>query len=78
VRQSLLITGAELARDGPYDRTTEQARAFGDLIQFLIGSYLEPRVAVAALSVSPFLVLFAVLFWAFLWASRARSSACPS
>ena len=38
-----------------------------NLIQFLIGSYLEPRIAGAAISVSPFLVLFAVFFWAFLW-----------
>jgi AI-2 transport protein TqsA len=38
-----------------------------NLIQFLIGSYLEPRIAGAALSVSPFLVVFAVFFWAFLW-----------
>jgi AI-2 transport protein TqsA len=38
-----------------------------NLVQFLIGSYLEPRIAGAALSVSPFLVLFAVFFWAFLW-----------
>ena len=37
-----------------------------NLIQFLTGSYLEPRIAGAALSVSPFLVLFAVFFWAFL------------
>lgn len=38
-----------------------------NLIQFLIGSYLEPRVAGATLSVSPFMVLFAVFFWMFLW-----------
>ena len=38
-----------------------------NLIQFLIGSYLEPRIAGAALSMSPFLVLFAVFFWMFLW-----------
>ena len=38
-----------------------------NLIQFLIGSYLEPRVAGAALSLSPFMVLFAVFFWMFLW-----------
>ena len=38
-----------------------------NVIQFLIGSYLEPRIAGAALSMSPFLVLFAVFFWAFLW-----------
>ena len=38
-----------------------------NLIQFLIGSYLEPRVAGAALSLSPFVVLFSVFFWLFLW-----------
>ncbi len=38
-----------------------------NLIQFLIGSYLEPRIAGSALSISPFLVLLAVFFWAFLW-----------
>jgi predicted PurR-regulated permease PerM len=38
-----------------------------NVIQFLIGSYLEPRVAGAALSMSPFVVLFSVFFWAFLW-----------
>ena len=38
-----------------------------NLIQFLIGSYLEPRIAGATLSMSPFLVLFAVFFWSFLW-----------
>jgi AI-2 transport protein TqsA len=38
-----------------------------NLIQFLIGSYLEPRIAGAALSISPFMVLFSVFFWLFLW-----------
>jgi len=38
-----------------------------NLIQFVIGSYLEPRIAGAALSISPFIVLFAVFFWSFLW-----------
>ena len=37
------------------------------LIQFFIGSYLEPRVAGAALSMSPFVVLFSVCYWSFLW-----------
>jgi AI-2 transport protein TqsA len=36
-------------------------------IQFFIGSYLEPRVAGKSLSLSPFMVLFAVFFWSFLW-----------
>ncbi|KAB1073964.1 AI-2E family transporter [Methylobacterium planeticum] len=38
-----------------------------NLIQFLVGSYLEPRIAGNALSMSPFIVLFAVFFWTFLW-----------
>ena len=38
-----------------------------NLIQFLVGSYLEPRIAGAALALSPFVVLFAVFFWSFLW-----------
>jgi len=38
-----------------------------NLIQFVVGRYLEPRNAGGALSLSPFLVLFAVFFWAFLW-----------
>jgi predicted PurR-regulated permease PerM len=38
-----------------------------NLIQFVIGSYLEPRIAGAALSMSPFMVLLAVFFWSFLW-----------
>jgi predicted PurR-regulated permease PerM len=38
-----------------------------NLIQFLLGSYLEPRIAGAALSISPFMVLFMVFFWTFLW-----------
>jgi AI-2 transport protein TqsA len=36
-------------------------------IQFVIGNYLEPLVAGAALAISPLVVVFAVLFWAFLW-----------
>jgi AI-2 transport protein TqsA len=38
-----------------------------NLIQFVIGSYLEPRVSGAALAISPFMVLFAVFFWTYLW-----------
>ena len=38
-----------------------------NLIQFLLGSYLEPRLAGTLLSVSPFMVLFAVFFWSLLW-----------
>ncbi|MGV1013552.1 MAG: AI-2E family transporter [Methyloceanibacter sp.] len=36
-------------------------------IQFILGNYVEPLVAGAALSISPFAVVFAVFFWGFLW-----------
>lgn len=38
-----------------------------NVIQFLIGSYMEPRIAGRAVSLSPFLVLLAVFLGAFLW-----------
>jgi AI-2 transport protein TqsA len=38
-----------------------------NIIQFMVGSYLEPLIAGATLSLSPFMVLFAVLFGSFLW-----------
>lgn len=37
------------------------------VIQFLSGSYIEPRVAGRALSLSPFMVLLSVFLWYFLW-----------
>jgi hypothetical protein len=37
------------------------------IIQFVVGSYIEPRVAGAVVSLSPFMVLFAVFFWTMLW-----------
>ena len=37
------------------------------VIQFVIGNYLEPLVAGAALAISPLAVIFAVFFWSFLW-----------
>jgi predicted PurR-regulated permease PerM len=36
-------------------------------IQFLIGNYIEPLAAGAALSISPLAVVFAVFFFGFLW-----------
>lgn len=38
-----------------------------NLIQFVIGSYIEPRVAGKKLAISPFIVLFSVFLWTFLW-----------
>ena len=36
-------------------------------LQFIIGSYLEPLIAGAALAISPFAMLCAFFFWDFLW-----------
>jgi predicted PurR-regulated permease PerM len=38
-----------------------------NVIQFVLGSYLEPRMTGRVLSVSPFAVLFAVFFGALIW-----------
>jgi predicted PurR-regulated permease PerM len=38
-----------------------------NVIQFVIGSYVEPRVSGAVLAISPVVVLFAVFFWASVW-----------
>ncbi len=38
-----------------------------NIIQFVIGSYVEPRVSGNVLSISPMVVLFAVFFWTYLW-----------
>jgi AI-2 transport protein TqsA len=38
-----------------------------NLIQFVIGSYIEPRVSGSVLAVSPLVVLFATFLWTYLW-----------
>jgi AI-2 transport protein TqsA len=38
-----------------------------NVIQFIIGSYLEPLLAGASLAISPFAIIFAVFFWSFMW-----------
>lgn len=38
-----------------------------NIIQFVVGSYVEPRVAGATVSISPLVVLFAIFLWTFLW-----------
>jgi len=38
-----------------------------NVIQFAIGSYIEPRVAGSVLAISPFLVLFSVFLWTYVW-----------
>ena len=38
-----------------------------NIAQFVIGSYIEPHVSGRALAISPFIVLFSVFLWTFLW-----------
>jgi AI-2 transport protein TqsA len=38
-----------------------------NIIQFVIGSYVEPRMSGNVLAISPTVVLFSVFFWTFLW-----------
>ncbi|UXN58891.1 AI-2E family transporter [Phyllobacterium zundukense] len=38
-----------------------------NLIQFLVGSYLEPLLIGTSLAISPFAVIFSVFFWSFMW-----------
>jgi AI-2 transport protein TqsA len=38
-----------------------------NIIQFVVGSYVEPRVSGSVLSISPFVVLFAIFLWTFIW-----------
>jgi AI-2 transport protein TqsA len=38
-----------------------------NIIQFVVGSYIEPRVSGAVLAMSPSVVLLAVFLWTYLW-----------
>lgn len=38
-----------------------------NVVQFVIGSYIEPRVSGSALAISPFVVLFSVFLWTYFW-----------
>jgi len=38
-----------------------------NVIQFVVGSYIEPRVSGNVLSISPIVVLFTIFLWTFLW-----------
>lgn len=52
-----------------FDSMAEVATVFLglNLVQFVVGSYIEPRVTGAAMSVSPLVVLLAVFVGTFLW-----------
>ena len=49
-----------------------------NIIQFVVGSYIEPRVAGATVSISPFVVLFAIFLGPSCGVCSAPSSACRS
>ena len=38
-----------------------------NIIQFVVSSYVEPRVSGGVLSISPIVVLFSIFFWTFMW-----------
>jgi AI-2 transport protein TqsA len=38
-----------------------------NVIQFVVGSYIEPRLSGSALAMSPFVILFSIFLWTFLW-----------
>ena len=48
-----------------------------NVIQFVVGSYIEPLVAGKALSVSPVVVLFVIFFWTFMWGLLGTLLAMP-
>jgi len=47
------------------------------VIQFVIGSYLEPVFSGSALAISPTVVMFAVLLWTFLWGALGAFLGVP-
>ncbi|QFR33037.1 AI-2E family transporter [Ancylobacter sp. TS-1] len=63
---TLLPTLFALAQFGSWETAVLVFLAM-NVIQFFSGSYIEPRMAGRALAISPFLVLFAVFFWSFMW-----------
>ncbi|MDQ3998463.1 MAG: AI-2E family transporter [Gemmatimonadota bacterium] len=47
------------------------------LLQFFIGNFVDPKIGGRVLSLSPFLILFAVVFWGWLWGSLGAVIAMP-
>jgi AI-2 transport protein TqsA len=46
-------------------------------LQFFIGNFIDPKIGGRVLSLSPFLILFAVVFWGWLWGSLGAVIAMP-
>jgi AI-2 transport protein TqsA len=63
---TLLPALFELAQLAPWQAVLV---LFGSLIiiQFVVGSYIEPRAAGSMLAISPIVTLFSVFFWTHLW-----------
>lgn len=47
------------------------------LLQFFIGNFIDPKIGGRVLSLSPFLVLLAVVLWGWLWGSLGAVIAMP-
>jgi len=47
------------------------------LLQFFIGNFVDPKIGGRVMSLSPFLILFAVVFWGWLWGSLGAVIAVP-
>jgi AI-2 transport protein TqsA len=47
------------------------------LLQFFIGNFVDPKIGGHVMALSPFLVLFAVVFWGWLWGSLGALIAMP-
>jgi predicted PurR-regulated permease PerM len=63
---TVLPTLIAIAQYGTWEMTM-MVFACLNFIQFAVGSYLEPLITGHTISISPFLVLFAVFFWTFVW-----------
>jgi AI-2 transport protein TqsA len=62
-----------------FDGLARPAVVFAGLgfLQFFIGNFVDPKIGARVLSLSPFLILFAVVFWGWLWGSLGAVIAMP-
>lgn len=63
---TILPTLFALAQTGSFDMAVVVLVTL-TIVQFLIGSYFEPLFTAKTLAVSPFIVVFSVFFWGFVW-----------
>jgi AI-2 transport protein TqsA len=62
-----------------FDGVDRPAVVFAGLgiLQFFIGNFVDPKIGGHMLSLSPFLILFAVIFWGWIWGSLGAVIAVP-